>query len=894
MPTLGRTRRQLASLLWKASVDEEVDAEFDFHVEMRIRELVAQGMDPTSARATAVARFGDIRAVRATCRSIGHQRERDMRRTEYLSELAYDAQFAVRQLLHAPAFTAVAVATLALGVGATTAIFSAVEAVVLRPFPYPAADQLAFAFTHWQFGDGGVSVGDYAEWRKRSTSFAELAAFQFRGVTMTTSDSPERITDAATTANTFPMYGVKPQLGRVFAADEDQPGKNRVAVLSDGLWRRAFAAKSDVVGQSIALGGIPHTIIGVMPPEFDPTDSHEDLWTPVGFTPAQLAEHDEHFLTVVGRLRPGVTLDAARREMDAIGHRLAVEFSKTNKTNTATVAGFAATIVGNYRTRLFVILAAVGCVLLIACGNVANLLLARGAARSKELAVRTAIGAGRSRIVRQLLTESLVLAAVSSLCGLLLAWAGIHLLVGAAPASIPRLAATRIDGTVLLFALAVTVACSIIFGSVPALRSVTADVQQALREGGRTAIAGTRDRVRTVLIVAEVAVALMLLVGGGLLIRSAMYLSRVDPGFKIAGLVSARVALRPSQFSNQPLVAEQSFARILDELRAAPGVASAALTSAAPLGPGGGSNGIVPEGRPSDISSAIDSRLRMVSPGYLTAMGIPLLSGRDIAASDVQGGLRVMVVSAALAKAAWPNESAIGKRVACCEGSPDDRRWKTIVGVAADVRTGGPTQDIRPEFYIPIVQSPPDAWRWINGTMTVVARAANGDGGSLTPAIRGAVRSVDPSLPVFNVATMNDRLQRSMAESRFHLMLLGTLGAVGLLLAAAGIYSVIAYFVALRTHEIGVRMALGAAPGDVVRLMTLQGLRPVIGCTVAGCVIAMWATRLLRGSLYGVTPTDRTTFAVVTLVLLVVAIIAILIPARRATAVDPTTALQGQ
>jgi putative ABC transport system permease protein len=893
MPTLGRSRRQLASLLWKASVDEEVDAEFDFHVEMRTRELVARGMDPTSARAAAVARFGDFRAVRASCRSIGNQRDRDMRRTEYLSELAYDARFALRQLLHAPAFTAVAVLTLALGVGATTAIFSAVEAVVLKPFPYTAADRLAFAFTHWQFGDGNVSVGDFADWRRRSKSFAELAAFQFRGMTMTTGDTPDRVTVASTTANVFSMFGMKPAIGRGFTPDEDQPGKNQVLVLSDGLWRRAFAARQNVLGETVLLGGLPHAIVGVMPPAFDPTDSHEEAWTPAGFTPEQLAQHDEHFLTVVGRLGPRVSIDAARREMDAIGRQMASDFPETNKTNTAVVAPFAATIVGDYRTRLFVLLAAVACVLLIACGNVANLLLARGAARSKELAVRTAIGAGRSRIVRQLLTESVVLATLSSAIGLVLAWAGIHMLVGAAPATIPRLAATRIDGTVLLFALGLTVACSIVFGSVPALRSAARDVPQSLREGGRTATPAARDGVRTTLIVVEVAIALTLLVGGGLLIRSAMYLDRVDPGFKIAGTLSARAALRPSDYASNPERAGQIFMRIFEALRAQTGVAAAALTTAAPLGPGGGSNGLVPEGVPADVSHAIDSRLRMVTPGYLTALGIPLIAGRDITEQDVRGGLRVMIVSASLAKAAWPNESAIGKRIRCCESGPDDPRWKTVVGVAADVRTGGPTRDIRPEFYLPMLQAPPDAWRWVNGTMTIVARAANGNGASLTPAVRGAVQSVDRGLPVYNVATMDARLRDSVAESRFHLLLLATLGVIGLLLASAGIYSVIAYFVTLRRHEIGVRMALGATPGDVLRLMTVQGLGPVIAGAVVGCVAATWATRLLRGSLYGVSPTDRTTFAAMTALLLLVAIVAILIPARRATAVDPTTALQG-
>jgi putative ABC transport system permease protein len=358
-------------------------------------------------------------------------------------------------------------------------------------------------------------------------------------------------------------------------------------------------------------------------------------------------------------------------------------------------------------------------------------------------------------------------------------------------------------------------------------------------------------------------------------------------------VLSARVALRPTEYKQGAGEAEQAFTRIVTELRGKPGVQAVAVTSQAPLGPGGGSNGIVPEGADLDISHATDARLRMVSPGFLATMRIPLVAGRDINEQDIAGGVRVAVVSAALAKALWKGANPIGKRIACCEGEPNDPRWKTVVGVAADVRSRGPTEDVTPEFYLPMTQAPAEAWSWINRTMTVVLRAQNGDGAALTPALRAAVRSVDPTLPVYDISTMQTSLGESMAESRFHLMLLTTLGVVGLLLAAAGIYSVIAYFVTLRTHEIGVRMALGATPAQIVSLMTWQGLRPVVAGAVLGGILAAWASRLLRGSLYGVSANDPATFIAVTAVLLIVALLATIIPARRATSVDPTTALHG-
>jgi predicted permease len=630
-----------------------------------------------------------------------------------------------------------------------------------------------------------------------------------------------------------------------------------------------------------------------MPATFDPSDSHEQLWMPAAFTPERLAFHDEHYLTVVGRLRTNVTIAAAQQEMSLIARRMSDEYPTTNADNSSHVVPLGGTLIGAYRSQLFVLLGAVACVLLIACVNVANLLLARGATRATELAIRSAIGAGRSRIVRQLLTESLVLALVAAAAGIGLAWIGVRVLVAAAPANIPRLTTTHIDGWVLLFALGVAVVSSVLFGLVPALKASRGNLEATLREGGRQGAAAPRDRVRSALVACEVAIALTLLVAAGLLIRSAIYLEHLSPGFDPAGILSARVALRSMEYKQGAEEAEQTFTRILAAVRAAPGVQAAALTSQAPMGPGGGSNGIVAEGKTPDIRNAVDARFRMVTPGYLSTMRIPLVAGREIDESDLRDAPRVAVISEALAKVLWPGQNAVGKRFACCEGNPGDPRWKTVVGVAADVRSGGPTRDVQPEFYLPMVQVPNEAWSWVGRTLTIVARASNGFGASITPGIRAAVKSVDASLPVYSVFTMDQSIAQSLAEQRFHLMLLVTLGAVALLLAAAGIYSVISFIVALRTHEIGVRLALGATGRDVVRLLTRQGLRPVLAGALLGIVSSIWATRLLRGSVYGVQTSDPVTLVGGVVVLLTAAMLAIAVPARRATHVDPTTALHG-
>jgi predicted permease len=810
-------------------------------------------------------------------------------RREWLAEVRQDAAYAVRQLVRAPAFTAVAVLTLALGIGATTAIFSAVWSVVLRPFPFAHPDRVVLVTERWQGSDGDVSDGNFVDWYARQTAFERLAAEQFTSFTLASASSADRITGALVTKDFFGVFGVRPALGRTFSPEEDEPGADGVVVLSDALWRTHFGADRRVLGQQLQLDGRPRTVIGVMPPSFDPTTSGEQLWVPAAFTPERKAQHDQHHNTVVGLLTPGASAARAQAELAAVQRELNARYPNQNGTRGVGVRPFADVVVGDYRQRLWVTLGAVGFVLLIACANVANLLLARGAARAKELAVRTALGASRGRIVRQLLTESLVLGFASAAIGLVLAYAGIRVLVAAAPAGIPRLGETRIDVAVLAFAVSVALVSSVVFGLVPSLRASKQDVQSTLRDGGRGA-GVVRDRVRQALIVAEVALACTLLAGAGLLVRSALYLQHVKTGFDPNGLVTARVAL-PEVKYKEPARALQAYHALMEQLARLPGVQSASLGSTAPLVGGDFTNGIIVEGQPAtDLEHVLQAASRFVVPRYLATVRIALVRGRDFTSADVAGRERVAIVSESFAERAWPNQDPIGKRFTCCDGSRDDPRWRTVVGVVGDVRADGPTAGLQPQFYLPVDQMPVEAWDWTGRAMTVVARLDRDDDArvaNVMAAIRAAVRTVDPGIPVYRMRPMRDLVRGSTAEARFNTLLLGLLGAVGLALAMAGIYGVVGYVVAQRTTEIGVRMALGATPGDLVRLLALQGTRPILLGIGVGTALAFVAMRLLRTAVYGVSLSDPMSLAGAAVMLFLAGVTAALVPARRATRVDP-------
>ena len=842
------------------------------------------------ARAKAIGRFRDIQRVNNTCRRIGEGRERDMRRAEWIHELAQDARYGVRQLARMPGFTTVAALTLAIGIGATTAIFSIVHAVVLRPLPFREPDQLVRVYSQQRGADGSAAAANFIAWREQARSFERIAPVEFRNFTLISADRPpEQVTASRVSADYFPMLGVRPIIGRVFSADEDQAGRGNVVLLSDGFWRERFASDSTVVGQTIRLNAIEHVIVGVVPSSADAIGSDAGVWVPIAFTPEERADSRKGYLDVLARLRPGVTIAQAQQEMSAIAKRLETQLEE-NRGRGVRVASLTEVYVGAYRSRLLILLGAVAFVLLIACVTVANLLLARGAGRGKEIAIRAALGAGRGRVLRQLLTESLVLALIGGAAGLAFAFWAVRALRAAAPEDVPRLEQAGLDAATLGFALGITLLSSIVFGIVPALRTARSNLQGALREGGRGSGVATRDRLRQLLVAAEVALSLMLLVGAGLLIRSAILLERVEPGFVSDRVFTAWMSLPEARYDSVESVI-RAYDRIVTEVRSEPGVESAAGVTIIPVIGVSAQASFVPEGRTDDPSNAVSFNFRIATPGLFRTFGIPIKQGRDFDDRDVAGAPCVLIVNETGARTAWPNESAIGKGIPGVRGPTGERQRCTVIGIVGDAHDDGLREPVRPQLYYASAQAPVVLWRAMQRSMFIVARTT-GDPRTMTKQLQAAVARVDPTLPLFNVRSMDERLSRSLATGRFNTLLLTTLGVVGLVLAAVGIYGVVAYFVTQRTGEIGLRMALGATPGRVVRLVVGQGMRPVVLGIVVGAALAVAASRLLGSLVFGIGTTDPVTFALVPVVLAGVAFLASVVPARRATRVEPTQALQ--
>jgi predicted permease len=822
-----------------------------------------------------------------------HQARRDERQRSLLSGVRRDIAYAFRQLRRAPGFTTAAAGTLALGIGATSAIFSLVWAVILKPLPGVDPDRTVAVEALFHGSEGGVSGGAAAEWKARATHLEHLAAVASTNFNLSEAGAPERVPAERVSADFFQVFRTAPRLGRGFLPEEDAPGNEHVVVLGDGLWRRRFGADPGVLGRSLRLGNETFTVVGVMPPGFDPLMGGAQLWVPLALTPAQRANHDEHYMRAFGTLRPGTSVAAATGEMERIAADLVKEHPGDNAGWTARVTPAGKYLVGDSARQLWVLLGAVLGVLVIACLNVGNLLLARGAARTRELAVRAALGAARPRIVRQLLTESLVLALAGGALGLVLAAGLVHALRVTAPPDVPRLDQATLDGAVLAFALVVTMGSSLLFGLVPALRAARLDLHGALQRAAAAQTGGGRDRLRGSLVVVEVALACALLVGAGLLVRTALYLQRVEPGFRPHGLVVARLSLPPGAYEG-PEVLRSTFARLATLLEAVPGVEAAGVVTAAPLGSMQSSNGLVPEGKPNTPETRVQSLLRVTTPSYPRAMGLRLLQGRFLEPTDVHGSERVMVISRSLARAAFPGQDPIGKRISCCEGTPESPSWKTVVGVVDDVRTDGPAGEVRPEFYLPLDQAPDASWRWNQQSMTVVARSRTGDAARLIPALRATVAQLDPGLPLYDVATMETRLHESTALYRFLLRLLGALGLSGLLLAAVGVYGVVAYGVAQRRREIGIRMALGATAREVLSMIARTGLRLVVVGLVLGSVLSLVLGRALADVVRGVNTTDGLTLGGVALLLLLASLAAVLLPSRRAARVHPAESLAAE
>jgi predicted permease len=866
--------------------DLDLEEELSFHLEMRVRELMDEGMSEAEARSEARRRFGDLGRVRTQCRQIREKGDIHVKRAAYLEDLRIDLWNGLRQLRAHRGFAFIAVLTLALGIGATSSIYSVLRAVVLRPLAFKDSERIALVGENWQdLGPTSVSVGNFVDWKRASEDvFEHLAALDYESFNLSDTGEPERILGGRVSHDYFELLGMPALHGRWFLEEEDRPGAEPVAILGNRLWTRRYAADPAVVGRQIRLNGVLHTVVGVMPKEFSYPAEDQELWTPAAFTPEQEAMHDEHFLDVFGSLRPGWTYEAAQARLDVIGAEQEKLYPK--ESYGIRIVPYGQWLVGDYRTRLLILMGAVSLVLLIACTNVANLLLARGASRSREMAVRAALGAGAGRLARQGLAETLVLALIAAVLGTALGFWMTQTLIAWAPDGVPRLEETRIDPAVLGFTLFAAVAASLLSGLVPSLAAARVSVP-ALRGEQRAGGSRSQGRVRFALVSAEIALALALLVGAGLLVRSALEMGRVEPGFDPRGVLTARITLPVDAYRDVPNVVS-AFERILADAKSIPGVRAAAVTSQVPMGPGGGSNGLIAEGK--TFEDVVDSRLRMVTLDYFSTMGIPLREGRLFRESDRRESELVMVVSETLARTIFPGESALGKRIKCCEGSSEEPRWKTVVGVVGDVRSEGLGSEVQPEFYLPVAQAPPAAWDWIQRTMTLAVKTEAAPE-SVVSALRERVRSFDAALPLHGVATMEERLLRSLAQPRFLAALLLTLSLLGLALASIGVYGVISYLASRRAQEIGVRMALGARARDVVLLVVKQAMLPVAAGIAVGLAGALAGVGLLESQLFGIPAKDPFTLLVVVALLSAVALAASYFPARRLARVDLKEAL---
>jgi putative ABC transport system permease protein len=806
--------------------------------------------------------------------------------------LLEDLRYGARVLIKNPGFAAVAVIAIALGVGANTAIFSVVNAVLLRPLPFDGADRLlGVSATYPESKSQGLGFStfpNFADWRDQGQSFEQMAAFRNRPLALTGVEEPERIGGARVSSDFFPLLGIQPIMGRVFLPEEDQPGSGRTVVLGHALWQRRFGADPNLIGRAITLDGQSHTVIGILPAGFEfPLLSKEtELWTSVSLDGMTLKERGAQMYGVIARLKAGVSLEQAQAEISTIASRLEQQYPDKNTGSGARLIRMQELLVSSIRPALLVLFAAVGFVLLIACANVANLLLARASSRKKEIAIRTALGANRGRIIRQLLTESMMLAVMGAAVGLLLALWGMDLLIALGPDNIPRLDEINIDSSTLAFTVGVTLLTGLVFGLAPALHASKLDLNESLKEGVKGAGgASGHGRFRNLLVVAQVTLALVLLVGAGLLIKSFYRLQNVDPGFNPENVLTLRVALPAARYPEAHHVTA-FFDQALTKIGALPGVVGAGTISFSPLSGATFYLDFDIEGRPpAGPGKSNEAQYRSISANYFRVMEIPLKRGRHFTEVDRRDAPGVAIINETMARRFWPDEDPIGKRISLQKSMGEDEPpWREIVGVAGDVKHFGLDADVRPEMYAPDAQQP-------LGANTIVIRTSN-DPTAMIAAVRSEILSVDKDQPVSNVQTLEYYVTRSTARQRFSMILLFTFAAVALVLAAVGVYGVTSYSVTQRTHEIGIRMALGAQQKDVLRLVLGQGLKlTAIGVGI-GLAAAFALTRAMTSLLFEVSANDSMTFIIAPVVLAGVALAACFVPARRATRVDPGVALR--
>jgi putative ABC transport system permease protein len=805
-----------------------------------------------------------------------------------MDHLTQDVRYAVRRLVKSPGFTLVAVLTLALGIGANSAIFSVVNGVLLEPLPYPYADRLVGVY-HVSEGQRAVMSGpNFTDVARTASSFENIAAVSTGRAILTGDGEPARLFVAEVSASLFNVLRVAPALGRAFNADENTPGRNNVAILSHGLWEQRFGSDPGVVGRTITLDGVSKQVVGIMPRGFD-YPSQRQVWLPIDYDENfATKQRGAWFLQVVARLKPGVTPAQAAAEVELIGRNLERQYPEANSTVGMTAFPLLEDMVGDIRPAVLVLLGAVGFVLLIACTNVANLLLARAAARESEMAVRTALGAGRGRLVRQLLTESVLLSLLGAGLGLLFAVWGVELLVNLKPDGIPRLDNVEVDGVVIAFTVAVAVVTGVLFGLVPAF-AATRGVAASLKDAGRGAVTGRGGaRVRGALVVAELALAVMLLAGAGLLMRSFMKLQAVDPGFRPEQALTFEISLPDSRYLEDP-ARIAFFDRLLPRLRNLPGARSAAAVMGLPLS---GLDFIISfqvAGRPPLPSSLQPAmQVRVATPDYFSAIGIPIRRGRAFTEDDRAGTPRVVVITEAAAREFFPGEDPIGKTIQLGWGRGPGKPTAggEVVGIVGDVKDEGLAEANPPAIYMPYRQ-------WPVSFMAVVVKTALPPA-SLGDAVRAEVGAIDPNLPISNVRTLDTIVAKSISQQRFYMLLLAIFAAVALVLAAIGIFGVLSYAVSQRTREIGIRMALGAPGGSVIGLIVRQAMLLVAAGVAAGTGLALLLSRTISRMLFSVTPTDPATFASVAALLALVALCASYLPARRATRVDPIVALRSE
>jgi putative ABC transport system permease protein len=880
-------------------VEQDLDEELRYHLERQVAEGITAGMTSEDARYAALQSIRDIEQRKEECR--------DMRETRWLEDLVSDCRYGLRQLFKNKGFFAIATLTLALGIGANTAIFSAVNSVLLRPFPYRHSEQLMSLWCS-EPSNGipqmGCSLPDLREIAARNHSFEAVANYYPDDVNITRG-TPERLTAIYGSANLFSLLGVNPALGRTFTKPEEIFGKNHVVLLSDALWRERFASRPDAIGATISLNGEPYSVIGVMPPDFQFPSESARLWLPMSFAPNDnMATRDNHFIASVARLRPGVNIAQSRADVQAIARQLAHEFSE-NAVVAADASDYLSSVVGDVRPVLLILLGAVGIVLLIACVNVANLLLARASGQLRELSVRAALGASRGRLIRQLLSESALLGISGACLGVALgAWL-VRLIRTFGPEEIPRLHGIEIEAPVLVFAAVVTLASVVFCGLAPAMGLARMQVSDALKEGGRSLTVGSQTRrLRDFLVIAEITLSLVLVIGAGLLLQTLRRLQHVDPGFKPENVLGMSITLPPSKYpESDPFKAAQFFDELTKRLERLPGVKSAGASTAVPIvGSTWGKYFTVDEHPASRLADVPVIQYRQVTPHYAKGLRIPMVEGRFFTDNDNADRPLVAVINESARRRFFPNEEPIGKRV--YPNPPESTIAKTIppgyralrltiVGVIGDVRQSGLSSPPEPELFVPYAQGTVKGNETPSNRMFLFIKASS-DPLRLVSAARATVQALDPEQPVADVTTMEKLLQSSLANQRFELVLFGAFAMLALALAAVGIYGVLSYSVRLRMNEIGIRMALGADSPEILKMVVKRGIGLGLVGVLLGAVLALGLTRLMTSLLFGVQANDGVTFAAASLILMAVVAAASFVPSLRAARTDPLAVLRAE